>query len=220
MLASWPCDNPMTEAPEYYLLAASHCSKDRKPGDSCSPHRLLVTCFTSLRLKDVAGFYFPGEVVDIKTVQDLAIVIVSSENPSMDTDPKLRCSSQTVVDNTGGCYWYFYKCTKKNWGPEFLFRSPKKIEIPLNAPVRHQWSLTESKLVYKISSTQIATVPVFWSEKYGPKLSSIEDAKSEIVSCGCHGDYFTSLGAEISRNTCLAIKTVQRSRISTCLMRP
>ena len=220
MLCSWPCDNPYANSPLYHLLATTHCAKKEDAGDHCAAHRLVVCTVEALQVVDTMGFYFPGEVTDMKATQDMAVVMVRSTEPELDEKTRFKCYHGQVKscgENPG--YLFFYKLTKKNWYPTLLFRSSSMVSPSTATPWSSQWGLNESKIVFRESDRAVTEVTLYWYKKLCAALMNTEKTKCSSLSLGCHGDYFTSWDSSLTRHTSIITRKYQKAVVSQCLMR-
>ena len=90
--------------------------------------------------------------------------MVLHSSGDMDVKPTSQCQKPPNEHLEGEGYLYFYQCTKRRWSPIFLARSAKPVSLDLSKPIKHQWSITASKIAYRISALQIGEAPMYWAD--------------------------------------------------------
>ena len=183
-------------------------------------HRLVVFTVRALQIQEMTGFYFSGELVDLKSCQDLSVAMVKSSSPEMPTRVNSKCSNikaRGCAEEPG--YLYFYRITKKNWQPEFLFRSPDAVFPDLSCAIGNQWSINEVKMVFRTSSLSVTEAPLYWDETRCAELLRRIPVKCSSVAMGCHGDFYSSRGSKLRRHTALLARKYQKFFLVQCLTR-
>ena len=169
----------------------------------------------------MTGFYFPGEIADMKTSQDMAVVMVKSGEDELDSRTRSKCylgQMKSCGDSPG--YLFFYKLTKKNWCPSLLFRSSSLVSPNTTTALSSQWGLNESKLVFREGDLLVTEATLYWEEKLCASLLKSNKTKCSALALGCHGDYFTSWDSKLTRHTSIITRKCKKNVVSQCLMRP
>ena len=190
------------------MLAGGHCQGEKSGGDSCPPHSLVVFKTKSMTASEMQSFHFLGSVLDIKVVQAQAIIMVLHSSGDMDLKATRQCQKPPNEHLGGEGYLYFYQCTKRRWSPIFLARSAKPVSLDLSKPIKHQWSITASKIAYRISALQIGEAPMYWADPQ-PR-HKIHDVPNDTLALGSHGDLYVSSKSSVTRITTISLRRERR----------
>lgn len=199
------------------MLAAGSCPSEKPAGNACQSHRLTVFKVKSLNVTELQSIFFAGPILDIKVTHAQAVIMMQYDQRFVKQEPGPLCRGSEYTGQGGQGFLYFYQCTKNRWDPVLLFKSYREAIVDVARPISHQWSITESKLIYRLQSLRLVEVPLYWLKGKKKQCSIREEIES--VALGSHGDIYSSSGSLLARSTGLTLRKGQRVRLLQSLVR-